>query len=114
MQNAFHKKIDEMQEKFQDKFNNLANDIFDKKSKSFSEQSQKDLTNTLNPLKDNLEKLQNKIETSFETHGKEQYSLKQEINKIVDVNKSMTLEAKNLTNALKAIQKHKAIGVSFN
>lgn len=52
----------EKEEKFATEFENIANKILDEKSKKFTEQNKTQLDIILNPLKENIDKFQNKVE----------------------------------------------------
>lgn len=87
--------------KIQLQFENLANRIFDEKTQRFKADSQEGLSQILGPLRERLSEFQKKVDDSFSNQAKEQYSLKNEIEKIVLVNQQMSQQAENLTKALK-------------
>lgn len=89
------------QEQARAQFENLAAKIFESNSAKFSEQSQKSLGEMLAPLKERFGEFQKKVDESFGTQAKEQFALKEEIKRIVDVNQKMTLQTESLTKALK-------------
>ncbi len=91
----------EMEKKFALQFENLANRIFDDKSEKFKKDSAEGLGALLNPLKDKLQEFQKKVDDSFGQQAKEQFSLKNEIQNIITVNKEMSQQTENLTKALK-------------
>jgi DNA recombination protein RmuC len=93
--------IAEMEKKFALQFENLANRIFQEKSATFKKESQEGLGQLLNPLKEKLQEFQKKVDDSFGQQAKEQFSLKNEIQNIVAVNKQMSQQTENLTKALK-------------
>ena len=86
-------------------FENIANKILDEKNKKFNEQSQKDITNLLTPFKDQFQQFQTVVKDSFGTQAKEQFALKEEIKRVVEVHESMTLQTRGLTDALKGDSK---------
>ena len=86
-------------------FENVANKILDEKNKKFNEQSQKDITNLLTPFKDQFQQFQTVVKDSFGTQAKEQFALKEEIKRVVEVHESMTLQTRGLTDALKGDSK---------
>lgn len=83
--------------KFALQFENLANRIFDEKTASFKRDSHEGLAQLLAPLRERLNEFQKKVEDS----SKEQYSLKNEIKTIVEMNERMHLQTESLTRALK-------------
>ncbi|MCU7611580.1 DNA recombination protein RmuC [Anaplasma capra] len=82
-------------------FENLANRIFDEKVDKLSKISREGLSGILEPVKENMKVLKRELEEAFIRHGKEQFSLKNEIQRIVLANEKITLQAEGLTNALK-------------
>ncbi len=94
-----------MEETLIGKFENLSNKIFEEKSQKFKIQSQESLKELLSPLKDKIVDFEKKVNDSFGTQAKEQFSLKEQIKNIVEVNEKMTLQAEGLANALKGDSK---------
>lgn len=109
---SFQKQLDdqrktfiEMEEKFKMQFENLANKIFDEKSKTFKSQSQESLNTLLSPLRDKLTDFQKKVDDSFGKQANEQSSLKEHIRMIVETHEKHQIQTENLTNALKGDSK---------
>lgn len=82
-------------------FEHLAQRIFEEKTARFEQQSHKSLSEMLAPIKERFHDFQKKIDDSFGAQAKEQFALKEEIKRIVQVNEKMTLQAESLTRALK-------------
>lgn len=80
--------------KLRTEFQNTANSIFESFSKKFSTESEKKIGDLLTPLRERLGEFQKKIDESFAAQGKEQHTLKNEIEKIV-------LQTDSLTKALR-------------
>jgi DNA recombination protein RmuC len=87
-----------MEETFRLQFENLANRIFEEKSSKFKKESEAGLGVLLNPLKEKLQE----FKTSLGEQAKEQFSLKNEIQRIILGNEKITVQAERLTNALKS------------
>ncbi len=75
-------------------FQNTANTIFEKFTTKFSTESEKKIGDLLSPLRERLGDFQKMITDSFSAQGKEQHTLKAEIEKIV-------LQTDGLTKALR-------------
>ncbi len=97
--------IEKLQDKFTKEFENLANRIFDDKTKRFSEQSKTNLAEILNPLKERITEFQNKVEETNKESIKGNASLREQLSMLKDMNQQITQEAKNLTEALKGQSK---------
>ncbi len=88
---------EEIKAQFKMQFENLANKIFDDKSKAFREQSSTNIAEILKPLQEKIKEFHTKIDEQ----NKEQYSLKKEIANIVLSNEKSLKITENLTKALK-------------
>jgi DNA recombination protein RmuC len=93
--------IQELQEQFRKEFENMANEILEKKSEKFTEQNQKNLETILKPLGEKLKEFEKKVEDTYEKGQKETISLKTEIKGLMELNEKMRTDATNLTKALK-------------
>jgi DNA recombination protein RmuC len=97
--------IEELQEKFNKEFENLANRIFEEKGKKFTEENKERLGEILNPLKEKISQFEKKVEESKEESIKGHASLKEQLLMLKELNQQVTQEAKNLTEALKGQSK---------
>ena len=93
--------VEQLQEKFTKEFENLANKIFDEKTKKFSEQSKTNLKEILNPLKDRISEFQNKVEETNKDSISRNAALREQLQSLKDMNQQMSTDAKNLVKALK-------------
>lgn len=82
-------------------FENLAHKIFEEKSVKFSDQNHKSLNSLLEPLKERIKDFEKKVEDTYSTERSERGVLRGELAKLLELNKSMSMEANNLTKALK-------------
>jgi DNA recombination protein RmuC len=86
-------------------FEALAADILEKKSKSFSEGSQKELGTLLTPLKTQIEEFRKKVEESQTDSKTGVTKLETLIGTLGNLNQQLTEEARNLTTALRGSSK---------
>jgi DNA recombination protein RmuC len=93
--------IEELQQKFTKEFENLANRIFDDKTKRFSEQSKTNLAEILNPLKEKISEFQNKVEETNKESISRTSALREQLQNLKDMNQQMSTDAQNLVKALK-------------
>jgi DNA recombination protein RmuC len=103
-QRAFADKL-EFREVLQSEFKNLANDIFEDKSKKFTEQNQLNLDALLKPLGNQITEFKQKVEQNYDQESQQRVSLRDEIEKLRGLNERMDQDAINLTNALKGQSK---------
>lgn len=95
------KEIEELQLKFASEFKNLANEIFEEKSKKFTDQNKSNLSDLLNPLKEKITEFEKKVEQTNKESIERNSALKEQILSLKELNQQITKEAENLTKALK-------------
>lgn len=93
--------VSELQQKFAIEFKNLANDIFEEKSKKFTDQNKTNISEILNPLKEKILEFEKKVEQNSKESLEQSTALKEQLKNLRDLNQQMTREAENLTRALK-------------
>lgn len=93
--------IAELQEKFTAQFKNLANDIFEDKSKRFTDQNKSNISELLKPLGEKITDFEKKVDSTHKDAIKENAALREQLQHIQKLNVEMTREAENLTRALK-------------
>src|ERR1035437_2456875 len=86
-------------------FESLAADILEKKSKTFSESSQKDLGTLLSPLRDQINEFRDKVEQAQSDSKTGVTKLETLIGTLGGLNQQLTEEARNLTTALRGSSK---------
>ncbi len=99
------KAINEIQQKFQLEFQNVANKLLDEKSQKFVETNRTNLDILLNPLKENIKAFEEKVDKVYKAESDERHVLRGEITKLMELNKQISDEAQNLTKALKGDSK---------
>ena len=99
------KTIQEIQQKFQLEFQNVANKLLDEKSHKFVETNRANLDILLNPLKENIKAFEEKVDKVYNMEAAERNTLKGVITQLMDLNKLISSEAQNLTKALKGDNK---------
>jgi len=97
--------IEKLQQKFTMEFENLANRIFEAKGNQFTEQNKEKLNEILNPLREQINKFEQKVEETNKESIRGNASLREQLSMLKDMNQQITQEAKNLTEALKGQSK---------
>lgn len=95
----------EAKEALSNQFKSLANDILEEKAKRFTEQNQTNIGQILEPLKTKLQEFQGKVEEVYVQEGKDRTALAEQVRQLMDLNQSLSQDAKNLTRALKGSSK---------
>ncbi|SFV32282.1 DNA recombination protein RmuC [Thermoflavifilum thermophilum] len=101
--------IQEIRKQFHQEFENLANRIFEEKSKKFTEQNTERIREILNPLKEKIGEFEKKVEESNKENIQNHSALKTELEHLKQLNQQITEEARNLTKALKGESKTRGI-----
>lgn len=95
------KEAQHLQEKFTRDFENLANRIFEEKSRKFTEQNKSNLSDMLKPLGDRIVEFEKKIDQTHKDSIVKNAGLFNELKHLKELNLQMSEEARNLTRALK-------------
>lgn len=93
--------ITELQERFTNQFKNLANEIFEEKTKKFTDQNKTNLYDLLRPLGEKINEFEKKVEQTNKESLERNTALREQIVSLRELNKKMSQEAENLTRALK-------------
>jgi DNA recombination protein RmuC len=99
-----------LREQFTKEFENLANRIFEEKSKKFTDQNKTNLDELLKPLGEKIKDFEKKVNDVYVSEGKERASLKEQLTMLHQLNQQMSTEAQNLTKALKGESNNKFQG----
>ncbi|MCF6340835.1 MAG: DNA recombination protein RmuC [Sulfurimonas sp.] len=90
-------------------FKELADKILESNSQKFSTQNQENLSKMINPIKEQFSEFKKQIDDVYIKEAKDRSMLQAEIKSIKEINHQMSLDAKNLTNALKGDSKTQGI-----
>lgn len=113
-QDLFHlkEKLDSQQEDFlrlqaqsQQNFENVANRLLEEKSERFALQNQKQLHETLLPLREKINEFEQGITRKFNDEAKDKSALKEQIRQLAELNHQLSSDAQNLATALKGENK---------
>lgn len=95
----------EMQQTLALQFKNLANEIFEEKSKKFTDQNKSNLFDLLKPLGEKINEFEKRVEDSHKETVTRNAALLQQLESMQKAGLQMTQEAENLTRALKGDSK---------
>ena len=88
-----------------DQFKTLATEILEEKSRRFAEQNQQNLGTLLDPLRTQLNEFKGKVEEVYVQEGKDRSALSEQVRQLMELNKTLSNDANNLTKALKGSAK---------
>jgi DNA recombination protein RmuC len=88
-----------------DQFKTLATEILEEKSRRFAEQNQQSLGTLLDPLRTQLNEFKGKVEEVYVKEGQERFALTEQVKQLMELNKTLSNDANNLTKALKGSAK---------
>ena len=82
-------------------FKNLANDILRQNSADFKAQNEQRLEELLSPLRTNLDEFRKTVTKTYSSEARERFSLTERIRELVELNNTISREARELTLALR-------------
>ena len=94
--------IEKNEEKLRTIFKNLANEILEEKTKKFTDLNKTNLEEILSPLRVKIKEFETKVEETYVKESNQRFSLEKEIKNLAELNQQISLDAKNLTVALKS------------
>ena len=97
--------IENAEKKLSIQFENIANKIFDEKSRFFNDYSKVNIESMLKPFKDDLDKFEKKVSHFYHEEGRQRAGLEEQVKTLYNLNQQMTADAQNLTKALKGDKK---------
>jgi DNA recombination protein RmuC len=98
--------IENIGQKFETEFKLLAGKILDEKTKDFSQKQESGLDAILKPLKEQIQTFKTEFETKYKTESDDRISLREQVKQMMDLNKTLSEQANNLTLALSNNVKH--------
>jgi len=99
----------EHREELKKEFEHLASKIFDGNSKEFSKISQENIYSLIKPLESQISEFKNQVQNLYRSEAKDRAMLQQEILSLKELNRQISQDAINLTNALKGEKKQQGI-----
>ena len=97
--------LNDSKEQLSAAFKNIANEIFDDKSRKFAITNKESLTSVLTPLQEKILQFEKKVDETYQKESNERFSLQREIKSLQELNSKISEDAINLTNALKGDNK---------
>ncbi len=97
--------VEQLQKRFTTEFENLANKIFEEKSRKFTDQNKVNITEVLKPLGEKIKEFEKRVDDTNKESIARNSALKEQILGLKELNQRITKEAENLTKALKGDSK---------
>ena len=95
----------EVERMMREQFRALAGDIMGEQSRRFKEENRESMDLILKPFKDNIMEFRTRVENIFTHQNEQQGVLKNELQRLMELNAQMNTSATNLTNALQGNSK---------
>jgi len=96
---------EKMQETLRLQFRNLAGEILGEQSQRFRQSSQESIDQLLKPFRDKIADFRTRVEEIHTAQTSQRGELKNEIRRLAELNRTISTDAQNLTNALKGNSK---------
>jgi DNA recombination protein RmuC len=93
--------VEELQKTAHLQFEKIANKLFEEKSSKFTETNKINIETLLNPLKEDINKFKEKVESTHTEDTKQRTSLEERIKGLIEQTNKVSTEANNLATALK-------------
>ena len=94
-----------MEETMRLQFKNLAGEILGEQSRQFRQTNKESLDILLKPFRDNIADFRERVERIYSHENEQRGELKNELRNLMELNRRITAETTNLTNALKGNSK---------
>ncbi|MCI7140795.1 DNA recombination protein RmuC [Alistipes sp.] len=102
---AYKAEREATEERFRAQFKNLATEILGEQSQHFRQTSRESIDLLLKPFRDNITDFRKRVEEIYTTQTSQRGELKAELNRLMELNRHISTEAQNLTQALKGNSK---------
>lgn len=96
---------EELQQSLKEQFRTLAGDVLGEQSRRFKEENRESMDIILKPFKDNISEFRSRVDAIFTQQTEQSGALKNELQRLMELNQQITTETTNLTNALKGNSK---------
>ncbi|MFI3286436.1 MAG: DNA recombination protein RmuC [Rikenellaceae bacterium] len=88
-----------------EQFKNIATEIFSEHTKEFKSTNKESIDLLLKPFKDNITEFRDRVEKIYSIENQQRGALSNELRNLMELNRKITTETTNLTNALKGNSK---------
>jgi DNA recombination protein RmuC len=93
--------LQDAQERLSNQFKVLSEQVLEEKSQKFAEQNKAALGSLLEPLRMQLSEFKGKVEEVYVQEGKDRTALTEQVKQLMSLNRTLSQDAQNLTDALK-------------
>ncbi len=97
--------LEKLQSSFRLEFRNLANEILEEKSAQFKRTNKESIDMLLKPFRDNIGEFRERVEKIYSEENQQRGALRNEIRNLQELNRRITEETTNLTQALRGNSK---------
>ncbi len=97
--------LENLNEKFSKEFKNLANEIFEEKSKKFTDQNKSNIGDLLKPLGEKIVEFEKKVDQTNKENIDRHSAMREQLINLKELNQLITKEASNLSKALRGDSK---------
>ncbi|MDO5487843.1 MAG: DNA recombination protein RmuC, partial [Rikenellaceae bacterium] len=91
----------DLERSVREQFKALAGDVLGEQSRRFKEENRESMDVILKPFKDNISEFRRRVEDIYSHQTEQSGALKNELQRLMELNVKITAETTNLTNALK-------------
>ncbi len=97
--------LNEARDQLKIQFQNLAQQIFEERGRTFAQQNKAGIENLISPLRDQIGDFKKRVDDVYDKESRDRAALQTEIHHLKELNQRISKEALNLTRALKGDSK---------
>ncbi|MBQ9705105.1 MAG: DNA recombination protein RmuC [Paludibacteraceae bacterium] len=92
---------EQLQKRLTTEFENIANRVMQQRQEELNQQNRKQIGDILQPLNEKIKDFREQVSTAFSNETREKASLQAELKQLMELNRTLSRDADNLTKALK-------------
>lgn len=105
LREAAREEREQQEARFREQFRNLSTEILGEQSQRFRQTSQESIDLLLKPFRDNIVDFRKRVEEIYSTQLSQRGELKAELRQLMELNRTISVDAQNLANALRGNSK---------
>lgn len=105
LREAAREEREQQEARFREQFRNLSTEILGEQSQRFRQTSQESIDLLLKPFRDNIVDFRKRVEEIYSTQTSQRGELKAELRQLMELNRTISVDAQNLANALRGNSK---------
>jgi len=93
--------VENIRQRFLHEFKSLAGEVLSRETETFTVQNMRNMETILKPLAEKIKDFEKKVEETYQKESQQRFSLKEEVQRLSELNSQISKDAQNLATALK-------------